>query len=918
MESTPPGARRYSIEAGLLERSDWTVPFVSPSPAEPQGELRPGYLLRAEWDGVDPARIRRARVYSTAHGVYELELNGAPVVGRTARARLDELQPPAPLPDLRRDRGRPQRPQRHRRLARRRLVPRPHRLRRRRCGTCTGATCPCCCSSRSPSTDGARRRRSPRPTPGAGAAAPITSAGLYEGEAYDARLLPSGWSDTGFDDPALAETRRAPLRRLRRRDRGADRPAGPGHRGAAPDQRRGRSPAPASVSTSGRTSPGSCASGHRADAGHTVTLHHAEVLENGRARRPPPALGHLRRQLHLRRRRRRGVDARASRSTASATPSSRTGRAASTPSTSRRSSCTPTWSAPGWFESSHAGLNRLHENVVWSMRDNFVDLPTDCPQRDERLGWTGDIQVFAPTAPAPLRRARHAQRLAARRRARAGRSGTCAQLRSVDRVRFPEPSRPPRGATPPSSCRGSCTATTATPACSPTSTTACGPGSTSSTSSTGHTGLWNTGFQLGDWLDPAAPPDSPGDSQHRQVPRGDRLPRADRAHPRRRRPRSWARTTDAAHYGAIAERATTAFQSEYIAAERSGRQRHRHLPRRGPRVRAVRDRGARRRTPASGCSHLVAAGDFHISTGFVGTPIICDALVRAGGIDAAYHLLLQDELPSWLYPVSMGATTIWERWDSMLPDGSVNPGDMTSFNHYALGAVADFMHRVVAGLDSAEPGFGVAAHRSAARRRPHPRVGEPPHAARARRRRPGDGTVTSFTLDVEVPAGSDRDGRASRRRGSARGRSWTALVHLDLPPAVAMIRPSPRSVVGRGTGSAEPHDRNRNAAIDPARPTLARHRGPSVSRLTADRSSSSTASSTGTARTRRRRRRATGSGTGECAATHRRTSTTGRTAGSSSRPSSTTRSIRCTRRSSPTARTSSTTLARASTCAGSR
>ena len=77
---------------------------------------------------------------------------------------------------------------------------------------------------------------------------------------------------------------------------------------------------------------------------------------------------------------------------------------------------------------------------------------------------------------------------------------------------------------------------------------------------------------------------------------------------------------------------------------------------------------------------LVGAGGFHISTGFVGTPIICDALVRAGSMDYAYHLLLQDELPSWLYPVSMGATTIWERWDSMLPDGSINPGDMTSFN----------------------------------------------------------------------------------------------------------------------------------------------------------------------------------------------------------------------------------------------
>ena len=76
-----------------------------------------------------------------------------------------------------------------------------------------------------------------------------------------------------------------------------------------------------------------------------------------------------------------------------------------------------------------------------------------------------------------------------------------------------------------------------------------------------------------------------------------------------------------------------------------------------------------------------------------------------GHLDHAYGLLLEKECPSWLYPVTMGATTIWERWDSMLPDGSINPGQMTSFNHYALGAVADWMHRVVGGLAPAAPGY---------------------------------------------------------------------------------------------------------------------------------------------------------------------------------------------------------------------
>jgi alpha-L-rhamnosidase len=80
-------------------------------------------------------------------------------------------------------------------------------------------------------------------------------------------------------------------------------------------------------------------------------------------------------------------------------------------------------------------------------------------------------------------------------------------------------------------------------------------------------------------------------------------------------------------------------------------------------------------------------------------------LVDAGLVDDAYHLLLQTKCPSWLYPITMGATTVWERWDSLLPDGSINRTEMTSFNHYALGAIADFLHRVVAGLAPAEPGY---------------------------------------------------------------------------------------------------------------------------------------------------------------------------------------------------------------------
>jgi alpha-L-rhamnosidase len=94
-----------------------------------------------------------------------------------------------------------------------------------------------------------------------------------------------------------------------------------------------------------------------------------------------------------------------------------------------------------------------------------------------------------------------------------------------------------------------------------------------------------------------------------------------------------------------------------------------------------------------------------VSTGFGGTPLVCDALTATGQLDTAYRLLLEKEPPSWLYPVTQGATTIWERWDSLLPDGRVNPSEMTSFNHYALGAVVDWLHRCVGGLSPLEPGY---------------------------------------------------------------------------------------------------------------------------------------------------------------------------------------------------------------------
>jgi len=108
--------------------------------------------------------------------------------------------------------------------------------------------------------------------------------------------------------------------------------------------------------------------------------------------------------------------------------------------------------------------------------------------------------------------------------------------------------------------------------------------------------------------------------------------------------------------------------------------------------------------------------DYHLTTGFLGTPYLCHVLSRYGYTSVAYRLLLQDSYPSWLYPVKMGATTIWERWDGMRPDSTFETPDMNSFNHYAYGAIGDWMYRVVAGIDTYEDGAGYRHSRIG----PHP------------------------------------------------------------------------------------------------------------------------------------------------------------------------------------------------------
>ncbi|BCW44885.1 alpha-L-rhamnosidase [Arthrobacter sp. StoSoilB5] len=363
----------------------------------------------------------------------------------------------------------------------------------------------------------------------------------------------------------------------------------------------------------------------------------------------------------------------------------------------------------GTFETSNPLLNKLHENTVWGMRGNFVDVPTDCPQRDERLGWTGDIAAFAPSAcflfdsrdflrdwlrdlaleqqhqdgivpyvvPDVLKYVEHSAELpdldttALWSDAAVWVPWALWQAYGDRRVleeAFPSMLAHARRLRQLLSANG----------------------------------LWDTGFQFGDWLDPDAAPEQPAEAK------ADRHVVATLC--AYRTADLLARTAEilgdaaaAAEFRGMADGLRTAFNQHYVQggvitsdcttvyalAIVFGILGEADVEFAGDRL-----------------AGLVEAAGHRISTGFAGTPFVTDALTATGHLDTAYGLLLQTECPSWLYPVTKGATTIWERWDSMLPDGTINPGGMTSFNHYALGAVVDWLHRCVGGLAPLEPGYG--------------------------------------------------------------------------------------------------------------------------------------------------------------------------------------------------------------------
>ncbi|RPF38662.1 glycoside hydrolase family 78 protein [Streptomyces sp. TLI_185] len=684
-------------ETGLLARTDWTARPVTPD-REPADAPLPVALLHRTFTLAKA--VASARLYITAYGVYEAEINGTRVgdhvlaPGWTSyhhRLRYQTFDVTGLLHDganaigallgegwyagrLGFHGGRRNLYGEHRALLAQLEVTHPD-------GTVTTI-----------GTDEAWRTTT----------GPILRSELYDGEVYDARSARPGWSEPGHDTSDWSPVTELPL------------PEAELVAPTGPPVRRTQTLAPAGVLTTpsgkavldfGQNLVGRLRIRVSGPAGHTITLRHAEVLEHGELGVRPLRLAAATDTYTL---------AGAGEETYEPRFTFHGFRYAEIddwpgeldPAAVEAVVLHTDMARTGWFESSHELVNRLHENIVWGMRGNFLDIPTDCPQRDERLGWTGDIQVFAPTASflydCSGMLGGWLRDLAAEQLARAdgapplvvpdvlpfGFGGTPHAVWADVAVLLPWTLYRRFG--------DLAVLRTQYP-----SMRAWGETAARLTEEGG--GLWRQDFQLGDWLDPAAPPDAPGDARTD----GDLVANAYVARSAEvlaETARLLGEKDDVVRYEELARSVRAAFADEFVTP--------------GGRMSsdaqtayalalcfALLPTERQRRGAAERLAHIVRKAGFRIATGFAGTPLICDALCAGGEAQLAYRMLLEEGCPSWLYPVSMGATTVWERWDSMLPDGSINPGEMTSFNHYALGAVADWLHRTVAGLEAAEPGW---------------------------------------------------------------------------------------------------------------------------------------------------------------------------------------------------------------------
>lgn len=367
----------------------------------------------------------------------------------------------------------------------------------------------------------------------------------------------------------------------------------------------------------------------------------------------------------------------------------------------------------GTIYTSNALLNRLIQNIHWGQKSNFLDIPSDCPQRDERLGWTGDTQIFAATASYNMDTAAFYTKYMEDTRKEQGLLDggipfTVPWLKKMNKLGLLGNH---------SSCGWGDVATVLP------WTVFCFYADYAllkkyyplmkdwvryikkQDDDNGAKRLWQTGFHFADWLalDNYKDPDSPmGGTDHYYVATAWY---AYSVQLTEKAAKTLGLKEDEAYYGKLFAEIKESFYKEYFTE--NGRC---AIATQTAKVLAIAmnlvDDEVQKRLAAE-LEEQIRENHGKLETGFCGTPFLLTALTKWGYTETAYDLLLNEEIPGWLYEVKMGATTIWERWNSVMPDGTMNPKGMNSLNHYAYGAVMEWMYKDMCGLqvDEQYPGF---------------------------------------------------------------------------------------------------------------------------------------------------------------------------------------------------------------------
>jgi alpha-L-rhamnosidase len=685
-------------EMGLLASSDWQARWIEPDWEVDQSAPQPSPMLREEF--LVDAAVRTARLYVTSHGLYEMYLNG--------RRVGDELFMPGWTSY-------------HERLQYQtydvtNLIKdgsnaigamlgdgwyRGH-IGRHRDRYVYGADIALLAQLHVTYDDG-RTGIVVRTGEGWKAATgPIRLSDIYLGETYDARLERAGWSVAGYDDSDWERVREV------------------GHgkgtlvASAAPPVRRIQGLKPVDVLHTpegdtvldmGQNMVGRMRMTVRGDAGTQVTLRHAEALDkNGNLytdnlRWASQTTTYVLKgeaeetyEPHFTFQGFRYVSVNGY--PGELDPSDFTGIVL-------HSDMTPA----GHFESSHPLINQLQHNIVWGQKGNFLDVPTDCPQRDERLGWTGDIQVFAPTASFNMDTAGFLEKWLKDLAADQLEDGSVPNV--VPNVRGESAS----------GAAGWADAAVIVPwevyqaygdervlETQYESMKAWVDYQHERARANGTTYLWDGDFTYGDWLaftsEPSGARFYPGAYTNTDLIATAYFARSTDL--LRRSAEILRKEQDARHYKVLFEQIKAAFQQAFVTS--SGRvlsdtqTAYLLALRFGLLPDELESQAARYLS-----ENVEERG--HLTTGFLGTPHLNPVLSRYAYTEQAYELLLRTEYPSWLYPITMGATTIWERWDGVKPDSTFQDPGMNSLNHYAYGAIGQWLYEEVAGLQAAAPGY---------------------------------------------------------------------------------------------------------------------------------------------------------------------------------------------------------------------